>query len=148
MENSCTDCKSGLGSVSQFWSKTYGSICENLWSSTFFKTTYCPTVNYPEINIPRKKKKKHEEDTESFHHHCSLCLPTLACRQRQNLVWRMLVVFATWKYCLCSRDCHEAEFARIGRIWGQLSSALSVVNPPGDSQKLPRWSVTCIAETS
>lgn len=57
MENSCTDCKSGLGSVSQFWSKTYGSICENLWSSTFFKTTYCPTVNYPEINIPRKKKK-------------------------------------------------------------------------------------------
>lgn len=89
MENSCTDCKSGLGSVSQFWSKTYGSICENLWSSTFFKTTYCPTVNYPEINIPRKKKK-HEDDTESFHHHCSLCLPTLACRQRQNLAWRCL----------------------------------------------------------
>lgn len=107
-------------------------------AARFLKQPTVPLLITQRLIFQGKKKKKHEDDTESFHHHCSLCLPTLACRQRQNLAWRMLVVFATWKYCLCSRNCHEAEFARIGRIWGQLSSALSVVNPPGDSQKLPR----------
>lgn len=64
-----------LGSVSQFWSKTCGSVCENLWSNTFFKTTYSSTVNCPETNFLRRKKKT-TEDVASFPRSCSLGVPT------------------------------------------------------------------------
>lgn len=76
-----------LGSESQFWSKTCGSICENLWSNTFFKTTYSSTINCPETNFRRRRKKR--KILWVFTGAALLACPPRACRWRQDFSRRI-----------------------------------------------------------